>query len=90
MTIAPLPECPEHMEPRAHVAAAHLYRARATKGYLDRTHAARDVFAEGIAAAVELGRAVPQKQDIRGINQSNTGLGRKNSPALISDQWDSL
>ncbi|QNE46080.1 methylenetetrahydrofolate reductase [Glaciihabitans sp. INWT7] len=63
------------------------------EGYLDRILAARDPFAEGIAAAVELGRELLQIDGVRGINLSGgTGPGREASfaeaLARISDEVD--
>lgn len=63
------------------------------EGYLDRILAARDPFAEGIAAAVELGRELLQIDGVRGINLSGgTGPGREawfaEALARISDELD--
>ena len=47
-------------------------------GYLERILAARDPFAEGIAAAVELGRQFLQIDGVRGVNLSGgAGPGRE-------------
>ena len=61
------------------------------EGYLDRILAARDPFAEGISAAVELGREMLQIDGVRGINLSGgTGPGREawfsEALARISDE----
>jgi 5,10-methylenetetrahydrofolate reductase len=61
------------------------------EGYLDRILAARDPFAEGITAAVELGRELLQIDGVRGVNLSGgTGPGREawfaEALARISDE----
>ncbi|MHC5795414.1 methylenetetrahydrofolate reductase C-terminal domain-containing protein [Lacisediminihabitans sp. FW035] len=63
------------------------------EGYLDRILAARDPFAEGVSAAVELGRELLQIDGVRGVNLSGgTGPGREawfaEALARISDELD--
>ena len=95
MTIAPFAECRKRMGNETCGAAAHLYPARAGEGYPSRVRAAREVFGDGIVAAVELGREVSPTRDIRGINQSGfTGPGRETwfaeALARISEELDVL
>jgi 5,10-methylenetetrahydrofolate reductase len=77
--------------------SAELLRSFTTlvlpEGYLDRILAARDPFAEGIAAAVELARELLQIDGVRGINLSGgTGPGREawfaEALARIFDELD--
>jgi len=77
--------------------SAELLRSFTTlvlpEGYLDRILGAADPFAEGLAAAVELGRELLAIDGVRGVNLSGgAGPGREawyaEALALISDHLD--
>jgi len=78
--------------------SAELLRSFTTlvlpEGYLDRILGARDPFAEGIAAAVELGQEFLSLDGVRGVNLSGgTGPGREawfaEALGQISDHFSS-